>query len=82
MDDPYTKSEISSISRCGDISQGVKFYNVSRDPDQAPFRKYFSSAGWDLLPLTFRPNLKFLTTLITNIWEAVQNVQIGVIWGT
>ena len=39
------------------------------------------SAGWDLLPLTYRPNLKFLTTLITNM-RAVQNVQIGVVWGT
>ena len=34
-----------------------------------------TSAGWDL-----RTNLKFLTTPIMKIWEAVQNVQIGVVW--
>jgi len=39
--------------------------------------------GWlvvnrlDLLPLTYRPNLKFLTSAITKIWKAVQNAQIG-----
>ena len=53
---------------------------MSRDPDHAPFRDDLSSAGWDLLPLTYRPNSTFLTTPITNIWEAVQNVQIGVVW--
>jgi len=81
MADPCTKFEVSSVSHCGDISHGVKFYNVSRDPDHAPFGKYFSLAGWDLLPLTYKPNLKFLTTPITKIWEAVQNVQIGVVSG-
>ena len=55
---------------------------MSHDPEQAPFRDGLTSAGCDLLPLTYRPNLKFLTTLITKIWEAVQNVQIGVVWGT
>jgi len=25
MADPYTKSEVSSVSRCGDITWGVKF---------------------------------------------------------
>ena len=42
--------------------------------------KIFSSACWDLAPLSYRPNLKFLTTAIIKIWEAVQNVQIGVVW--
>ena len=32
-----------------------------------------------MLPLTYRPNLKFLTTPIMKIWEAVQNVQIGLV---
>jgi len=52
---------------------------VSRDPDHAPFRDYLSSAGWDLLPLSYRPSSTFLTrpTPITKIWEAVQNVYIG-----
>ena len=49
--------------------------NVSREPDHIPFRDDFS--GWDLLPLTYRPNLKFLPTVITIIWRAVQNVCIG-----
>ena len=28
----------------------------------APFMDDLTSAGWDLLPLTYRPNLKFITT--------------------
>jgi len=28
---------------------------VSRDPDHAPFWDDLSSAGWDLLSLTYRP---------------------------
>ena len=47
--DPCTKFEISSISRCGDITWGVKFYKGSPDPDHTPFREDFSSAWWDLL---------------------------------
>ena len=46
------------------ISVGVKFKNVSGDPDHAPFRDDLTSAGWDLLPLAYRPNLKFLSTFI------------------
>jgi len=57
----YTKFEVSSFSHTRDISGGVKFENVSRDPDHAPFRDDLSSAGWDLLPPTYSPNLKFLT---------------------
>jgi len=38
--------------------------------------------SWDLLPLTYRPKLKFQSTAITKIWEAMENVQIGVVWGT
>ena len=29
---------------------GVKFWNVSHDPEHAPFRDGLTSAGWDLLP--------------------------------
>jgi len=57
MADPCTKFEVSSTGRCGDFIWGVKFSNGSPDPDHAPFRKNFSSAGWDL------PQ-SFLTTLI------------------
>ena len=49
MADPCTKFEVSSVSRCGDFTWGVKFQNGSADPDYAPFREDFSSAGWDLL---------------------------------
>jgi len=35
---------------------------VSHDPDHAPVRDDLSSTGWNLLPLTYGPNLKFLTT--------------------
>ena len=54
-----TKCEVSSFGRCIDILGGVKFYNVSRDPDHASFRDDVSPAGWDLLRLTYRPNLNF-----------------------
>ena len=40
-----------------------------------------SYEGWDLLPLTYRPNMKFITTPIMKIREAVQKVQIGIVWG-
>ena len=46
MADPCTKFEVSSVSRCGDITWGVKFLNGSPDPVHAPFREDFSSAGW------------------------------------
>jgi len=54
---------------------------VSRDLDYAPFRDDLTSAGWDLLPLTYRPNLKILTTPIMKICKAVQNGETGVVWG-
>jgi len=57
---------------------------VSRDPDHAAFRDDLSSAGWDLLTLTYRPNLKlkFLTAPITKIGKVVQIARIGVVWGS
>jgi len=39
---------------------------VSHDPEHAPFRNGLTSTGWDLLPLTYRPNLKFLTTPVAS----------------
>jgi len=54
---------------------------VSHDPNHAPFRDDLKSAGCDLLPLTYRPNLKFQTTPIMKIRQVVQNVQIEVVWG-
>ena len=50
MAGPFTKFEVSSVSqlsRCGDITRGIKFYNGSPDPDHSPFREDFSPAGWD-----------------------------------
>ena len=49
MADPYTKFEVSSISRCGNFTWGVKFQNPSPDHDHAPFMEDFSLAGWELL---------------------------------
>ena len=49
MADLCTKFEVSSTSRFGDITSGVKFLNGLADLDHAPFREDFSSAGWDLL---------------------------------
>ena len=70
-----TKFEVSSCSRCRDIVKGVQICNVPRVPDHTPFRDGLLSAGWDLLPLTYRPNMKFLTTPIMKIRVSVQNVQ-------
>ena len=36
----------SSISRCEDITWGVKLQNGLPDPNHAPFTEGFSSAGW------------------------------------
>ena len=41
MADPWTKFEVSRVSRCGYFTWGVKFYNGSSDPDYAPFREDF-----------------------------------------
>ena len=43
--DPCIKFEVSGISRCGDFTWGVKFYNGSPDPDHAPFGKIFHWQG-------------------------------------
>ena len=45
MADPCTKFEVSSFSRCGDITRGVKFQNGSPNPDHAPFREAFLQQG-------------------------------------
>ena len=45
-----------------------------------PLSGMTTSAGWDLLLLIYRPNLKFITIPIMK--TAMQNVQIGVVWGT
>jgi len=49
MADQCTKFEVSSVSRSGEITRGVTFKNGSPNPDYAPFREDFFSAGWDLL---------------------------------
>jgi len=41
MADTCTKFEVSSVSRCGDFTWGVKFYKRSPDPEHAPFRVDF-----------------------------------------
>ena len=40
MVNPYIKFEVSSLSRSGDLTRGVKFDNESRDPHHAPFNLY------------------------------------------
>jgi len=40
-----------------DTAWAPKCRNASHDADHAPFRDDLSSAGWDLLPLTNRPNV-------------------------
>ena len=60
MADPCTKSEVSSVSRCGEITWGAKFYKGLFDPDHVPFREDFSSARWDWLWKITVPNLKYL----------------------
>ena len=46
-------------------------------PWPRPFRDNFSSADWDMLWLTYPPNLKFLPTPITVIWKALKCTQWG-----
>ena len=60
------KFEVSSVSRYGDITWGVKFYKGSPDTDHAPFREDFSSAGWDWLWKITVPNLKSLGSPVTS----------------
>jgi len=76
MTDPCTKFKVSSIS-CGDITRGVKFENWSPDPDHAPFREDFSSAGWNLLWQINVPNLKYLGSRVTKLWMSVQIAEMG-----
>jgi len=45
MADPCTKFEVSSVSRCGDFTWGVKFYKWSPDLEHAPFMGDFCSAA-------------------------------------
>jgi len=45
MANQCTKFEVFSVSRCGDITWGVKFYKGSPESDHAAFREDFSSAG-------------------------------------
>jgi len=78
MVNPYTKFEVFSFSRSRDISEGVKFKNMSRDPNHAPFGGDFSSAGWDChgrlihqIWSLYLPNYKDM--------KSGENVQIGVV---
>ena len=43
--DPCTKFEVSSFSRCRDISGVVKFLDVSHDPEHAPFSEIYHRQG-------------------------------------
>ena len=56
-----TKFEMSSFIRSKDMAcaQNVKVSHVTLT---TPLSGMATSAGWDLLPLTYTPNLKFLTT--------------------
>jgi len=54
------KIEVSSVSRCGKITRGVKFLNGSADLHHTLFSEDFSSAGWDLLWQVNVPKMKSL----------------------
>ena len=45
MPNQCTKFEVSSASRCGDITWGVKFENGLFNLDYAPFREDFFRQG-------------------------------------
>jgi len=47
----------------------------SRDHDHVPFRDDLSSAGWDMLWLTYQPNLNFVAVM--EIWNVLQNLKMG-----
>ena len=83
MADPYTKSEVSSVSRCGDITWGVKFSNGFFDPDHAPFREDFSSAEGGGRAMVSQCT-KYKVPRLTR-YEAVNGgakCKNGVVWGT
>ena len=81
MANPCTKFKVCSFSHSEDISWGVKFENCLLDPDHAPFRDDLSPAGWGMLWQIYPPNLKCLSSPVTEIWKAPQNVENGVVWG-
>ena len=56
-----TKYEMSSSICSKDMAWSPKCRNESHDPDHAPFRDNLSSAGCNLLPSTYRTNLKFFS---------------------
>jgi len=61
MADPYTKFEVFSVSRCGDI--GVKFQNVSRDLT-TPHSGYIFHRQLGLATINLR--IKFKVSNYTN----------------
>ena len=60
---------------------GCKILKRVTDPDHAPFREDFFSAGLDLLWYVNVPNTKSLGSPVTKLRMAVQNAENGVVWG-
>ena len=52
-------------------------FKTSRDPGHAPFRDNLSSAGWDVLRLTYPPNLKSLASSVTEIERRSKRPKLG-----
>jgi len=71
------KFEVSSCNCFRDILGGVKFYNVSRDPDYALFMDNLTSTGLDLLSSNCVPNLKYLALVVLEIFKWVYNSKMG-----
>ena len=46
-----------------------------------PFRDNLSLAGWDMLWLTYPPNVKSLFSAVTEIWNALKMHKMGVVRG-
>jgi len=79
MADPCTKSEVSSVSRCGDSDTcraGVQNSKILKRvvwPWPRPFqgRFFFGRVGLDV------PNTKSLGSPVTKLWMAMQNAENG-----
>ena len=75
-----TKFSLYSCSRYRDISGNVKKIKTCHVTPTTPLSGMTcrqQAVTCYLLPFTYRPNLKFLTTPVRKIWKAVRNVEIG-----
>ena len=79
-----TRLILHAVNSCTKFEVSIcKILKCVTWPWPRPFQGWLVLRSWNLLPLTYRPNLKFLTTTNnTNIRKAVQKIgEIGRILG-